>query len=376
MGGIYLIQEGGGLVEMPETAYDSEALLQELLARYPNLLAGDQIDSAAPRQWLLIAREVPLPSEEGGAGRWSVDHIFLDQDAVPTLVEIKRSTDTRIRREVVGQMLDYAANAVVYWPVGQMQARFERQCSDDNHEPDEVLLEFLGADADLDQFWQQAKTNLQAGKVRIVFVVDKIPTELQRIVEFLNAQMDPAQVLAVEVKQFVGQGQKAMVPRVLGQTAEAQQKKSTPHPPGRQWDEEMFFRALEDRNEPRVTAAARRILQWWRDRGLDVTWGKGKTIGTFNPAIYHAELRYRFISVRTDGRFEVSFFDIKSRPPFDDEVKRRELWERLNQVGGMNISADRRDTWAEQPLAALTDDVAMQQFLNTLDWFVQEVRAS
>jgi hypothetical protein len=35
---------------------------------------------------------------------------------VPTLVEVKRSDDTRIRREVVGQMLDYAANGVVYWP--------------------------------------------------------------------------------------------------------------------------------------------------------------------------------------------------------------------------------------------------------------------
>jgi hypothetical protein len=32
---------------------------------------------------------------------------------VPTLLEVKRSSDTRIRREVVGQMLDYAANGVV-----------------------------------------------------------------------------------------------------------------------------------------------------------------------------------------------------------------------------------------------------------------------
>src|SRR4051794_26740790 len=107
MSGIYLIQDGGGLIEMSETAYDSENLLQELLAKYPSLLAGDQIDSASPRRWLLVSREVPLASEEGGTGRWSVDHVFLDQDAVPTLVEVKRSTDTRIRREVVGQVLDY-----------------------------------------------------------------------------------------------------------------------------------------------------------------------------------------------------------------------------------------------------------------------------
>ena len=59
-GCIYLIQENGQLVEMNEAAYDSEDLLQQLLAKYPNLLAGDQMDRAAPRRWLLISREATL----------------------------------------------------------------------------------------------------------------------------------------------------------------------------------------------------------------------------------------------------------------------------------------------------------------------------
>jgi hypothetical protein len=63
-GGIFLIQSGGELVEMREQPYDSEAVLQELLAKYPNLLAGDQMDPAAPRRWLLISRELGVPSEE------------------------------------------------------------------------------------------------------------------------------------------------------------------------------------------------------------------------------------------------------------------------------------------------------------------------
>ena len=40
-------------------------------------------------------------------------------------MEVKRSGDTRIRREGVGQMLDYAANAGVYWPVEEIKAKFE-----------------------------------------------------------------------------------------------------------------------------------------------------------------------------------------------------------------------------------------------------------
>src|SRR5713101_5291446 len=97
---------------MVEQPYETEDVLQALLEDYPNLLAGDRVPDERVR-WLLIAREVALAAEPDGAARWSVDHLFIDGDGVPTLVEVKRSSDTRIRREVVGQMLEYAANAVV-----------------------------------------------------------------------------------------------------------------------------------------------------------------------------------------------------------------------------------------------------------------------
>jgi hypothetical protein len=105
------------MVEMFEQPYAAEDDFQKLLADYPNLLAGDQIDRISPRRWLLVAREVAVASEEEGSNRWSLDHLFLDQDAIPTIVEVKRSADTRIRREVVGQMLDYAANAAPCVPI-------------------------------------------------------------------------------------------------------------------------------------------------------------------------------------------------------------------------------------------------------------------
>jgi hypothetical protein len=147
-GATFAIAETGALVEMTEQPYDSEALLQKLLADYPNILAGDQIDTATPRRWLLVAREAPLPSEEGGTGRWSVDHLFLDQHGVPTIVEVKRSSDTRIRREVIGQMIEYAANAVVYWPVEHLRARLEERAYADRAEPEDLLAELIGDDAD------------------------------------------------------------------------------------------------------------------------------------------------------------------------------------------------------------------------------------
>lgn len=223
-GGIFLIQSDGQLVEMKEQLYDTEAVLQELLAKYPNLLAGDQMDGTAPRRWLLISREMGVPDDEEEVDPWSLDHLFLDQVAIPTLVEVKRSSDTRIRREVVGQMLDYAANAVAYWPVEAVRARFEEACRQRGADPTKEIETLIGLGSDPDGFWQRVKTNLQAGRVRMVFVADVIPPELRRIVEFLNGQMDPAEVLAVEIKQFVGQGLKTLVPRVIGLTVAAKRR--------------------------------------------------------------------------------------------------------------------------------------------------------
>ncbi len=54
MDGIYLLNGTGGLIEMPEQKYEAEHLLQKLHADYPSLLAGDQIDRASPRRWLLV----------------------------------------------------------------------------------------------------------------------------------------------------------------------------------------------------------------------------------------------------------------------------------------------------------------------------------
>src|SRR5262245_45121462 len=133
---------------MEEAPYDSETLLQRLLADHPDLLAGDQIDAEEPRRWLLVSREMAVPGEQDGAGRWSLDHLFLDQDAIPTLVEVKRSSDSRIRREVVGQVLDYAANAVVYWPIEILQAQFASQCQRRGVDPDQELASFLGPEQD------------------------------------------------------------------------------------------------------------------------------------------------------------------------------------------------------------------------------------
>src|SRR5436190_637341 len=143
MGIIYLKQADGSLVAMEKQRYETEALLQDLIARNPQILAGEFNED----QWLLVKREMPVPSDENTL--W-LDHLFLDQVAI----------------------------------------------------------------------------NLRANKMRLLFVSDLISSELRRIVEFLNEQMETVEVLAIEIRQFVSQqGQSLLVPNLVGETITAQTRK-------------------------------------------------------------------------------------------------------------------------------------------------------
>ncbi|MDP9474447.1 MAG: DUF4268 domain-containing protein [Actinomycetota bacterium] len=359
-GGIYLVQGDGGLVEMVEQDYASEALLQELLAKHPNLLAGDQIDGDEPRRWLLVSREMPLASEEDGAGRWSVDHLFLDQDAIPTIVEVKRSTDTRIRREVVGQMLDYAANAVVYWPLETLRARFEESHQDAG----QYLAEFvddLGADPE--EFWRKVKTNLQAGKVRLVFVADEIPVELRRVVEFMNGQMDPAEVLAVEIKQYVGGNLKTLVPRVMGQTVEAQRKKSggasKPSEKGEAY--RQFFQGLIDRlRESGFTKAKAGQPQNW------YTFASGlQGIGYGASFAQGGQARAEIYIDRGDAAVNKKLFDelASVREALENDFGEKLSWERLDERRACRVAIYR--------LGSIEDD--LQTLEEVRGWMIERL---
>lgn len=248
---IFLRPAAGGLVPLTEQPYNSEDALQALLADHAELLAGDQIDDEEPRRWLLVGKEVGIPSEEGESDRWSIDHIFLDQDALPTFVEVKRSSDARIRREVVGQLIEYATNAGKYWSPNYLRARAEKEAAARKRSLDKDLAVLLDDEhADAEAFWARAEKNLREGVLRLVFVADKIPPELRRMAEFLNDQMTKTEVLAIEVRQYVGSdGQSVIVPYVLNVTERAREVKAASTGRRRKpWTAEEFLAEVEQRD--------------------------------------------------------------------------------------------------------------------------------
>ncbi len=218
---IYLTQpDSNDWIPMVETPYAQEVDLQKALVDYPDLIPGDQINPDDPRRWLFVKDELGVPEEEGGGSIWSLDHLFIDQDSIPTFIECKRAVDTRSRREVVAQMLDYAANGTEYWPVDRLRQAAAETARKQGHNLDDQILQLIERDepADVETYWEAVEENLRNGRIRLIFVADTIPRTLRRLVEFLNSKMNDVEVLAVEVKQFIGKGQKAMVPRVIGIT--------------------------------------------------------------------------------------------------------------------------------------------------------------
>jgi hypothetical protein len=365
-GGIFL-RRGDEMVEMVEMPYALEDDFQRLLAEHPGLLAGDQFDREVPRKWLLVAREVAVASEQDGSGRWSLDHLFLDQDAVPTIVEVKRSVDTRIRREVVGQMLDYAANAVVYWDIDVLRVRFEEAHAAAGKDTLHEIEAVVGAEADVAAFWAQAKANLLAGRVRLVFVADEIPTELQRIVEFLNERMTPTEVLALEIKRYVHGDHETLVPRLIGRTAAAADVKQPSR--GERWSEARILGRLEKR-DPAEARVAREIFAWARRHGLRLAFGQGRFEGSAYPVADRADGQSFWpIAVWTTGIVELQFGSMASRPPFDDEGKRRELWSRLNALDGVEFPFR---PFPNFPLSVLGDDAVRRSFFEVLEWSIVE----
>ena len=254
------------LEALEESAFATEDELQELIAKYPELLDGEQIRPGDARRWILIKREKSIATNAGKP--WSVDHLIVDQDAVPTLVEVKRGSNSEVRRTIVGQMLEYAANAADAWTVDELRDAFERSARADGREPVDELAELLGTDGEPDSngFWEDVSTNLAARRLRLLFVADAIPDQLIRIATFLHAQMPNIEVLAVEIKRFCGESVKAVVPRVIGRTVAP----TTPNRSSPRLTRDTFLDGFVDED---IRGVAERLLNVTEDSGGIIHYG-------------------------------------------------------------------------------------------------------
>ena len=269
---IYTRDDNKGLEPLEEEPFSSEDQLQALIANYPELLDGKQVRPDDPRRWLLITREKGIADQPDAPDRWAVDHLMIDQDAVPTLVEVKRGANPELRRTVVGQMLEYAAHATTTWTAYELRQTFENAGEAHGFDPSAEIANLLKIDSepDVDAFWQAVATNLAARRLRLLFVADEIPDPLERVVEFLNAQMPHIEVLAVEIKQFRGKSFQTLVPRVIGRSAATASPATASARQRRKLTRASFLEELPN-DEARLVAE--KLLAVADDAGATIYWG-------------------------------------------------------------------------------------------------------
>ena len=288
---IYARAGKGGLELLEEEEFSTEDDLQKLIADHPELLDGKQMRPDDPRRWVVVKREMGIAETADAGARWAIDLLIVDQNAVPTLAEVKLGSNPEIRRTVVGQMLQYAAHAAQTWTADELRRAFEESCRARKRDPNDELARLLQEEApDGDGFWQQVVENLAAEQFRLLFIADDIPDPLKRVVEFLNAHLQEIEVLAVEIKQFRGASTQALVPRVIGRTAAA--PAVTTGNAGKM-TRESFLAALT--TEARDVAV--RLLAVAERQGASLSWGKGSvSVQVFVEDQYQYEGKWRTVA--------------------------------------------------------------------------------
>jgi hypothetical protein len=373
--GVFLLHDDHNLQALEPAQFAKETEFQQLLSRFPELLVGDQIDPQSPRRWVLVKREQPISTGGDGASQWSLDHLFVDQDGIPTLVEVKRQSDNRIRREVVGQMLDYAANCLSFWSVETLQYALEDTCKEAGKSVETVLRDLIGPETSIDEFWERVKTNLRTKNIRLLFVADMIPLELRRIVEFLNEQMNPAEVLAVELRQFEGKGLRTIVPTVYGQTQETARKRVSTV---RRWDEASLFEKLKSTVGSKEVKIAEQIYEWMRKEGKrELLFGSGRENGSVYPAFKVGGVSLNPVYLTSDGKLWFQFGSLENKPIFGSIDKRRELMLKVDAVDGVNFTDADLTKVRSLPLRVIAaDPKGPAKIIAALTWMEEQIAES
>ena len=382
------VVEGNRVVAtLPHQAFAKEAHLQDLIAQNPHLLAGEQMYPGSDLRFMLVKREIGIQSADGRATRWSLDHLFVDQNGMPTLVEVKRSSDERIRREVVGQLLEYASNCLRSWPAGKLREYFE-QGGDTQERFNKLLGPELEVGEDdgtqpqasrerrIDQFWNRVDAKLRKGDIRLVFLADELPLNLVRTIEFLNARFATIEVVGVELKQYSHGEIRFVVPRVVGVSTEVLEKQRRADPDRGNWDEDSFLDVIHTDHGQAARDAVSLIMDWCRENRTQVGFTNSKS-GSFVPEVPRGKKMVWPVAINMDGRVTLQLGHLAQRGGGMEPLEaREELLRRLNGFLKERIGLDRSSTQPSFALAELTSADALKGFLKTMDWVKTQIQSS
>lgn len=188
----------------------SEADIQQLVQDNPACLPIAEIDP-------LFSDPVPICLElNTPAG--PIDNFMVTASALPVIIECKLWRNPEGRREVIGQILDYAKE-LGRWSSSDLQREVGRRLKREGN----ILLELVraaGHDVDEITFNDALTLNLRRGRFLLLIVGDGIREGVEAIAEYLQAHAGLHFTLGlVELPVYLlPDGSRLAVPRVLART--------------------------------------------------------------------------------------------------------------------------------------------------------------
>lgn len=217
MGGMLLRRKSESWQAPAISGFSNEALLEDILASHPSLIPGVSGEAQVRRQF---------PTGAGPA-----DLVVVDEDGAVTVVECKLAANPQVRREVVGQLLDYAAQ-LWQMPLDDFLSRWQKG----QHGP---LSEgpLPGAGALLDGVAE----SLASGGFNLVLAVDQINDGLRAMVEYLNeVTLASTGVMALQLAYFTDRSTEYLLPSVYGAELLGAKQKKADSVAGKPWTVEAF----------------------------------------------------------------------------------------------------------------------------------------
>ena len=357
-----MIRRDAAWEELVPTAYLSEAQLQAALAEADNLVPGD---ASTDEEAMVYCREFPTASGP-------IDLVGIGSSGSVTVMECKLARNRQVKREVVGQVLDYAAHL---WRTDaeSFLDRFTQLIGED---PFARLRSRVAAASDWDESHARSEVarRLESGQFRLLIAVDEIDVGLRRIIQYVNTRSarDQIRLVAMQFPLYRSEGAEVVVTETYGD--ELAGAPLQPTSTGARWTTEQYRDAFHG-NAALVTLHDR-FVEWAQTADVRVVYGRGSIAPSVSFQLWTDSTTWYPLFViwpERGGRVEipVNVLSSDSRPatqPLVDHVI-----ERLNQIPG--IALPDRATGAKSILAIdVLTPPTVTSFLDTFDWLVHEVR--
>lgn len=98
-------------------------------------------------------------------------------------------------------------------------------------------------------------------------------------------------------------------------------------------------------------------------------------MGSCTPLLDFKNETYFLFAMWTTGGVEIQFQHMLNRPLYSDISRRQQLLDDLNSLSGVHISQDRIDKRPSIPYLTFNDEIAINQFMEIWDNYIQEIKA-